>query len=68
MSSLSRIARYSPRASASLCLPSLVIPNYGPRGTVAEPVAVAKHARPVVVVMAVEEFERLKSKDTSKTL
>ncbi len=29
----------------------------------AEPVAVAKHGRPVVVVMAVEEFERLKSHD-----
>lgn len=27
----------------------------------AEPVAVAKHGRPVVVVMSVEEFERLKS-------
>ncbi len=26
-----------------------------------EPVAVAKHGRPVVVVMAVEEFERLKA-------
>ncbi|MCF1710432.1 type II toxin-antitoxin system Phd/YefM family antitoxin [Tabrizicola sp. J26] len=26
----------------------------------AEPVAVAKHGRPVVVVMSVEEFERLK--------
>ncbi|KAB7738415.1 type II toxin-antitoxin system prevent-host-death family antitoxin [Parvibaculum sedimenti] len=26
----------------------------------AEPVAVAKHGRPVVVVMAVEEYERLK--------
>jgi len=26
----------------------------------AEPIAVAKHGRPVVVVMAVEEFERLK--------
>ena len=25
----------------------------------AEPVAVAKHGRPVIVVMAVEEFERL---------
>ena len=25
-----------------------------------EPVAVAKHGRPVVVVMAVEEYERLK--------
>jgi prevent-host-death family protein len=29
----------------------------------AEPVAVAKHGRPVVVVMAVEEFERLKAVD-----
>ena len=27
----------------------------------AEPAAVAKHGRPVVVVMAVEEFERLKA-------
>lgn len=27
----------------------------------AEPVAVAKHGRPVVVVMSVEEFERLKA-------
>jgi prevent-host-death family protein len=27
----------------------------------AEPVAVAKHGRPVVVVMAIEEYERLKS-------
>ena len=27
----------------------------------AEPVALAKHGRPVVVVMAVEEFERLKA-------
>ena len=26
----------------------------------AEPVAVAKHGRPVVVVMAVEEYDRLK--------
>jgi len=26
----------------------------------AEPVAVAKHGRPVVIVMAVEEYERLK--------
>jgi len=26
-----------------------------------EPVAVAKHGRPVVVVMSVEEFERLKT-------
>ncbi len=31
--------------------------------TRAEPVAVAKHGRPVVVVMAVEEFERLKLLD-----
>ncbi len=29
----------------------------------AEPVAVAKHGRPVVVVMAIEEFERLKARD-----
>jgi prevent-host-death family protein len=27
----------------------------------AEPVLIAKHGRPVVVVMAVEEFERLKA-------
>ena len=27
----------------------------------AEPVAVAKHGRPVVVVLSVEEYERLKS-------
>ena len=33
----------------------------------AEPVAVAKHGRPVVVVMAVEEFERLKELDAPKT-
>jgi prevent-host-death family protein len=26
----------------------------------AEPVAVAKHGRPVVIVMAIEEYERLK--------
>ncbi len=32
--------------------------------TRAEPVAVAKHGRLVVVVMAVEEFERLKALDT----
>ena len=31
----------------------------------AEPVAVAKHGRPVVVVMAVEEYERLKVFETS---
>ena len=30
----------------------------------AEPVAVAKRGRPVVVVMAVEEFERLKAQHT----
>lgn len=29
----------------------------------AEPVAVAKHGRPVVVVMAIEEYERLKVLD-----
>ena len=29
----------------------------------AEPVTVAKHGRPVVVVTAVEEFERLKALD-----
>ena len=34
----------------------------------AEPVAVAKHGRPVVVVMAVEEFERLKALDVSGTI
>ena len=33
----------------------------------AEPVTVAKHGRPVVVVMAVEEFERLKTLDLSAT-
>ncbi len=32
----------------------------------AEPVVIEKHGRPVVVVVAVEEYERLKSKDTSK--
>jgi prevent-host-death family protein len=29
----------------------------------ASPITVAKHGRPVVVVMAVEEFERLKALD-----
>lgn len=29
----------------------------------AEPVAVAKHGRPVVVALAVEEYERLKALD-----
>jgi prevent-host-death family protein len=33
----------------------------------AEPVTVAKHGRPVVVVMAVEEFERLKGVDSTLT-
>ena len=33
----------------------------------AEPVAVAKHGRPVVVVMAVEEYERLKALDQRKS-
>jgi prevent-host-death family protein len=33
-----------------------------------EPVTVAKHGRPFVVVMAVEEFERLKSLDPSAAL
>ena len=32
----------------------------------AAPVTVAKHGRPVVVVMAAEEFERLKALDTEK--
>ena len=32
----------------------------------AEPVPVAKHGRPVVVVMAVEEFERLKALETAQ--
>jgi len=31
----------------------------------AEPVAVAKHGRPVVVVMAIEEYERLKGIELS---
>ena len=30
----------------------------------AKPVAVAKHGRPVVVVLSVEEYERLKALDT----
>ena len=29
----------------------------------AEPVVIEKHGRPVVVVLAVEEFERLKASD-----
>jgi prevent-host-death family protein len=33
----------------------------------AEPVAVLKHGRPVVVVMAIEEFERLKAKRAADT-
>ena len=31
----------------------------------AEPVLVAKHGRPVVVVMSVEEYERLKNSEDS---
>jgi prevent-host-death family protein len=31
----------------------------------AQPVIIAKHGRPVVVVIAVEEFERLKALDQS---
>ena len=34
----------------------------------AEPVTVAKHGRPVIVVVAVEEFERLKALDASRIL
>ena len=33
----------------------------------AQPVAVAKHGRPVVVVLAVEEYERLKSLDSPES-
>ena len=33
----------------------------------AEPVAVAKHGRPVVVVLSVEEYERLKSLDAPES-
>ena len=33
----------------------------------AEPVTIAKHGRPVVVVMAVEEYERLKALDVPVT-
>lgn len=32
----------------------------------AEPVTVAKHGRPVVVVMAVEEFDRLKRRAAAR--
>lgn len=32
------------------------------------PVAVAKHGRPVIVVMAVEEFERLKALESQTTV
>ena len=34
----------------------------------AKPVAVSKHGRPVVVVLAVEEFERLTALDTRATV
>ena len=33
----------------------------------AEPVALAKHGRPVVVVLSVEEYQRLKSLDASES-
>jgi prevent-host-death family protein len=33
----------------------------------AEPVVIEKHGRPVVVVVAVEEFERLKALDDAAT-
>ena len=33
----------------------------------AAPVTVAKHGRPVVVVLSVEEYERLKTLDTPET-
>ena len=33
----------------------------------AAPVTVAKHRRPVVVVLSVEEYERLKALDTPET-
>lgn len=32
----------------------------------AEPVAVAKHGRPVIVVMAIEEYERLKDIEANR--
>ena len=32
----------------------------------AEPVAVAKHGRPVVIVLAIEEYERLKRLDVQE--
>lgn len=34
----------------------------------AEPVAVAKHGRPVVVVLAVEEYERLKTIESEQSV
>lgn len=34
----------------------------------AEPVAVAKHGRPVVVVLAIEEYERLKRLDVQEKI
>lgn len=34
----------------------------------ADPVAVAKHGRPVVVVMAIEEYQRLKALDACEKL
>jgi len=32
-----------------------------------EPVVVAKHGRPVVVVLAIEQYERLKALDTQSS-
>ena len=44
--------------------------KYGFEGLIdlgrAEPAAVAKHARPIVVVKAVEEYERLKFLETGR--
>ena len=34
----------------------------------AEPVAVAKHGRPVIVVMAIEEYERLKDIEAHRSV
>ena len=33
----------------------------------AKPVAVTKHGRPVIVVLSVEEYERLKARDKPET-
>jgi len=34
----------------------------------AEPVTVAKHGRPVVIVLSVEEYERLKALESASTV